>query len=288
MGSASLSADIWSLGITLVEALTNRLPARDKDGNPKLPDLPPPFDTIAKGCLAPDRERRLSTTAICNLLDRPVIEVVAETKAAAKSEATLSSDVRPSPAYGSAAAATPSSARDADTKGLVLAGKRRFVLAAAGVCAIFAIAVGLRLVRNSPETSQPAANRVTHQDGVAAAPATMSADAGSANRRASPAGPGAVLHEVMPEVSNQARNTINGTVKVKVRVVVNAQGKVSQATLAAPGPSRYFANQALQAARQWTFVAPIHDEKPEASEWTLAFEFRKSGTKATVQRASPT
>jgi hypothetical protein len=31
----------------------------------------------------------------------------------------------------------------------------------------------------------------------------------------------------MPEVSSQARNTINGTVKVKVRVVVNAQGKVS-------------------------------------------------------------
>jgi len=91
----------------------------------------------------------------------------------------------------------------------------------------------------------------------------------------------------MPDVSSQARNTINGTVKVKVRVAVNTEGKVSQATLSERGPSKYFAKQALQAARQWTFVAPAHDEKPEASEWTLRFEFRKSGTKATAQRTSP-
>ncbi len=91
----------------------------------------------------------------------------------------------------------------------------------------------------------------------------------------------------MPDVSSQARNTINGTVKVKVRVAVNIQGKVSDATLVAPGSSRYFANLALQAARKWTFVAPIHDEKPQVSEWILAFEFRKSGTETTAQRTSP-
>ena len=287
-GTVSLSGDIWSLGITLVEALTNRLPASDKDGNPELPEkLPPPFDAIAKGCLAPDRESRLSTTAIRNLLDRHVIEAVAETKAAAKPVATSSSDVRPAPVYGSAAAATPSSTWDADAKGSGLVGKRRFVLAAVAVFMILAIAVGLRLVRSSSESSPPAATRVV-RDGKTAAPATASADGGAAKHKVSPASPGAVLHEVMPEVSSQARNTISGTVKVKVRVVVNAEGKVSQATLAAPGPSQYFANQALQAARQWTFVAPVHDEKSEASEWTLGFEFRKGGTKATAQRISPT
>jgi TonB family protein len=91
----------------------------------------------------------------------------------------------------------------------------------------------------------------------------------------------------MPDVSSQAIDTINGTVKVKVRVAVNTQGSVSQATLVAGGPSKYFANQALQAARRWTFVAPTNDGKPEASEWTLSFEFRKSGTKATAQRTPP-
>jgi TonB family protein len=289
-GTISLSGDIWSLGITLVEALTNRSPLRDKDGNPELPEkLPPPFDAIAKGCLTPDRERRLSTTAIGDLLDRPVNETIAETKAVAKSEETSSSsDGRTVPAYGPAPAAARSSSQDKSAKGSTLAGKRPFVLAATAVFLILAIALGLRLVRNSSEPSQSNATSIAQPDGrTAAAPATTSAGAGASKPRALTTGPGAVLHEVMPDVSSQARNTINGTVKVTVRVAVNTQGKVSQATLSERGPSKYFANQALQAARRWTFVAPINDEKPEASEWTLRFEFRKSGTKAATQRTSP-
>jgi TonB family protein len=90
----------------------------------------------------------------------------------------------------------------------------------------------------------------------------------------------------MPEVTSKARNSINGTVKVKVQAVVNSEGAVSRATLATPGPSKYFANQALQAARRWTFVAPNHDGKAEASTWSLHFEFRRSGTKVSAQRAS--
>ena len=108
-GTISLSGDVWSLGITLVEALTTRLPVRDKDSNPELPEkLPPPFDAIAKGCLMPDPEHRLSITAIRDLLDRPVIEAVAETKAVAKPEATSLSDGRTTPAYGPPPAAARS------------------------------------------------------------------------------------------------------------------------------------------------------------------------------------
>jgi TonB family protein len=288
-GALSLGSDIWSLGITLVESLTNRLPASDKDGNPELlEELPPPFDAIAKACLTPDRERRLSATAIRSLLDWPVIEAVAESKAAAKLEATSSSDVRTTHAHGTAPVTARSSSLDMSAKSSAFAGKRPFAAAATAVFVILAIAVGLHLVRSSSESSPPAATRIARQDGATAAPATPSTDSGAANPEVLNVSPGAVLHEVMPEVSSQARNTINGTVKVKVRVEVNAQGKVSQATLGAPGPSRYFANQALQAARQWTFVAPVHSEKPEASEWILSFEFRKSGAKATAQRTSPT
>ena len=288
-GTISLNGDIWSLGMTLVETLTNRLPLRDKDGNPELPEkLPPPFDAIAKGCLTPDRERRLSPTAIRNLLDRPVIETLAETKAVAKSEETSSSsDGRTVPAYGPAPAAARSSSQDKNAKGSALAGKRAFVLAATALFLILAIALGLRLVGNSAKPSQSNATRVAQPDGATATgPAPPSVSAGASKPRPLTTDPGAVLHEVMPDVSSQARNTINGTVKVKVRVAVNTEGKVSQATLSERGPSKYFAKQALQAARQWTFVAPAHDEKPEASEWTLRFEFRKSGTKATAQRTS--
>ena len=283
-GTVSLSGDIWSLGITLVEALTNHLPARDNHGNPELPELPPPFDVIAKGCLTPDRERRLSTAAIRNLLDRPALEAVTETKAVVKPGATSSSDGRTAPAYASVPVAASSSS---PSKRRALAGKWPLVLAAAAGFVILAIAVGLRPVHNSSEASQPSTTEPAKQDGATNAPSATRVGADVAKPSASSAAPGAVLHQVMPEVSSQARNTINGAVKVKVRVVVNAQGKVSHATLEAPGPSRYFANQALQAARLWTFVAPVHDEKPEASEWTLGFEFRKSGTKATAQRNSP-
>jgi len=288
-GTVSLSGDMWSLGITVVEALTTHLPARDKNGNPELPEkLPPPFDAIAKGCLTPDRESRLSITAIGNLLDRPVIEAVAEVKVVAEpKETSSSSDGRTVPAYGSASAAARSSSRDKSAKGSAHAGKWPFVLAAVALFVVLAIAVGVRLVRNTSGTSQSAATRSAQSDGATVAPATTSAGTGSAKPSASPVVRGAVVHEVMPEVSSQARTTINGTVRVKVRVAVNTQGKVSQATLEAPGPSRYFANLALQAARQWTFVPPIRDERPQASEWILSFEFRNIGTKATAQRASP-
>jgi len=88
----------------------------------------------------------------------------------------------------------------------------------------------------------------------------------------------------MPEISTHARSTIQGTVKVRVNVAVTAEGKVSRAALAAHGPSAYFARQALAAARQWTFAPPLSNGGPHASEWTLQFEFRRSGTRANARR----
>jgi serine/threonine protein kinase len=56
-GAILPSGDIWSLGIVLVEALTNRLPAPDRrdEQGPKLPeDIPQPFGDIAAHCLISD------------------------------------------------------------------------------------------------------------------------------------------------------------------------------------------------------------------------------------------
>lgn len=134
-------------------ALTGRLPARDKDGNPERPEnLPPPFDGIVKGCLTPGRESRLYIPAIRNLLARPVIEAVAEGKPVAKPEAASPLDVGPAPVYGSTRARAGSFSQDKSAKGSALAGKQPFVLAAVALFVILAIAIGLRLVRNSSET----------------------------------------------------------------------------------------------------------------------------------------
>ena len=98
---------------------------------------------------------------------------------------------------------------------------------------------------------------------------------------------GAAIREVSPDVPRKARDTINGTVNVKVKVEVDTSGAVSHAALVSRGPSGYFANQALQAARKWTFTPPLVDGKAVPSEWSLRFEFKRNGTKAVPQRISP-
>jgi hypothetical protein len=58
---------------------------------------------------------------------------------------------------------------------------------------------------------------------------------------------------------------------------------VTDATIDSPGPSSYFANLALQAARQWKFAAT----RDISSDWTVRFEFSPDGTKAFATQSSP-
>jgi TonB family protein len=84
-----------------------------------------------------------------------------------------------------------------------------------------------------------------------------------------------VVHEVTPEVPHSARNTITGTVRVRVRVNVDKSGNVTEAKLEDSGPSAYFARLSLKAAEEWKFA------KADASDrtWRLHFQFRRSGTR---------
>jgi TonB family protein len=87
-----------------------------------------------------------------------------------------------------------------------------------------------------------------------------------------------VLQQVLPEVSKTARNTIQGTVKVGVRVTVDSSGNVTKATFESPGPSKYFARKAIEAAQQWKFKPAQNHGQPVPREWTLRFQFKRSGT----------
>jgi len=60
----------------------------------------------------------------------------------------------------------------------------------------------------------------------------------------------------LPEVSEKARATIQGVVRVSVRVHVDPTGNVSEASLDSAGPSKYFADLALKTARRWQFSSP--------------------------------
>ena len=89
---------------------------------------------------------------------------------------------------------------------------------------------------------------------------------------------GKVLQQVMPDVSVGAQNTITGRVKVSIQVSVDTAGNVSQAKFVSAGPSKYFANQALSAARRWRFSPPKTGGVPSTSEWLLRFEFGRKST----------
>jgi serine/threonine protein kinase len=73
-GHLAPAADIWSLGILLVEALSQRPPQWDESpgSEPVVPiSIPEPFFSIARECLIVDPERRCTVAAIKAYLDPP-------------------------------------------------------------------------------------------------------------------------------------------------------------------------------------------------------------------------
>ena len=97
-------------------------------------------------------------------------------------------------------------------------------------------------------------------------------------------GKGGVDQQVLPDVPAKASRTISGTVKVGIQVNVDPDGTVSDATIASQGPSQYFANLALKAAKSWKFTPASADGEGAPSVWNLQFSFRKSGVEATASQ----
>jgi TonB family protein len=86
-----------------------------------------------------------------------------------------------------------------------------------------------------------------------------------------------VLHEEIPNVPRSARETIRGHIRVAVRVTVDRSGNVVGRTLENPGPSKYFAHLATDAASKWKFAPAA---KKDSRKWLLSFEFTRGGTTA--------
>jgi TonB family protein len=98
---------------------------------------------------------------------------------------------------------------------------------------------------------------------------------------------GEVLDQVLPDVSEKARATIHGRVRVSVKVHVDPAGGVSSAEFDSPGPSQFFADLALKAARKWAFTPPEVNGKSVPSEWRLRFEFTPRGTQVAPTQIAP-
>jgi len=90
-----------------------------------------------------------------------------------------------------------------------------------------------------------------------------------------------VLRKILPVVSEKARSTINGTVRINVRVQLNPDGTVSSAELANPAGSQFFADLALKAAQQWQFGPPSSDDTlPVPPSAVVRFDFTQISTSA--------
>lgn len=88
------------------------------------------------------------------------------------------------------------------------------------------------------------------------------------------------ITQVLPEIPPAARNTINGRVRISVRVRVDSQGNVNQATPEPPLAGKYFTDRALVAARAWKFPS---GNSPQ--DWLLRFELTREQTRVSLAKA---
>lgn len=261
MNRITPAADIWSLGVTLVEALTQQLPVWDSagGGDPVLPDLPKPFDAIAQRCLRVDPAQRGTLSDV-------------RFKLAGKSAPVSSPKALELPEE----LAAPQSKTESSPKRLPV------VPLIVGFLLLMAIIVGL-LLRSRKTDATPPQTETTRQ----APPAEPNAPPPAPTAATTGPQKGDVLHRVVPDVPQRASDTIHGKIAVAVRVSVDPTGAVTNAEFASHGPSAYFARLAMESARDWRFKPPQQNGRAVASSWLLRYEFKRNGTDATPIQTNP-
>jgi serine/threonine protein kinase len=334
-GVISTAGDVWALGITLVEALTQRTPAwsDERSETASLPaGFPAPFVDTVRRCLnptpanrptvieleaqykpapqarvvpvpqqpareaqreatpqnSPKRHVLLPTIATVLLISLAVwVGLRFFTKhsnspqsTSGSAQADLQLPAAPAPATGASAAATPATAASATAAPADAAPGARATGAPAAAAPVGAAPARAAL---APAATAPAAS----------SPVAKSAESGSAlsspisRQPDQPSFPAAatspsVLHQVSPDVPQAIRDKIYGHINVTVRVLVDPSGDVVGEFLEHPGPSRYFARVAGDAAIEWKF-APADSQGSRV--WLIHFEFDRDGVTADATAA---
>ncbi|HLY41487.1 MAG TPA: TonB family protein [Terracidiphilus sp.] len=291
--SVSAAEDLWSLGITLVEALTQRPPEwnQARGDSPVVPgNIPAPFAEIARRCLESDPAKRCTLDDVKALLEGKTIAQ----QAAATPPASPASrkSVLPAPP------AQPPAARPA-TQSPPLAQPRpawqppeeprkRWLMPVVAIFILVLAIIGVIQMKSCGSTKtaqvqpQPQAPGADSQQAPTPAPAPPAADS-----KPGPSAKGSVVKRVMPDVSEGASQTIHGTVKVVVRATVDTNGQVSGTEFQSAGPSKYFARVAQEAARSWKFKPAQANGHAIPSVWLLLFEFRRDGNEASASQQTP-
>ena len=294
------SADVWSLGMTLVEILTRNLPAWSETelADPAAPqNLPEPFLDIVRNCLRRNPQQRWTIANVASRLNPP-------------SPAAPKPGPVPAPVKQDLVKAKKASAR------------WRFIVPAAVAAFAGALLAGSGILHRQqpaqpqPQTqsgedtpvTKPAPDQDTEETNKPSPGTPLKDQRGNiqgtpsvAHASTPPSAPSepevnpatgssehdGIVQQVLPEVPQKARDTIQGKIKAKVRVHVDALGNVSEAEIDSPGPSKYFAQLALQAAQRWKFM-PVQSGAQNASrEWLLRFEFGSAQTRVYPSAVAP-
>jgi TonB family protein len=355
----TIASDAWSLGVTLVEALTQQPPAVNpkQDAEPVLAStLAQPFLDIARHTVLFDPGRRWTTVDIASYLKSGRSREATAGVAASVSEAPPAVAPSVAPLKGVPPLSVPLSPERAipatklqklsprTTRAQDRQGRRQpgpqtpqpmvlpnyVIPALAGVFLLVAIYALPKILRHRTEPLPSAANvaessaasskpdvkssrreppaatssakgstksvvdkkaptEAPDQVASAAAPATLRSKTytGSNDTPDGSVTHGEVLDQVLPEISGKARDTIQGTVRVEVAVKVDAAGNVTEAEVLTPGPSRYFADLTMKAARRWQFSSPEVNGRSVPSEWLIRFEYTQTNTQAVPTQTAP-
>jgi len=256
-GAISTASDVWSLGVTLVEALTQYPPVWDRSTQtePVVPEsIPQPFADIARECLRREPARRCTLGEIKARLDpaQPI--------------------------------AKPAGKAPASETGQAAPAKRRWPALIAAALVLIAVVAAMQLRSHQTKPSPPAAEQrpapaIAAPPPQSPVPEAQTSSGGTVK--------GAVAERVLPDILPSASESIRGQVNVTIRATVDASGDVSNAALDSPGPSKYFAKVALQAAQHWRFKPAQVDGEAVSSVWILRFHFEQAATEVTPVEVSP-
>jgi TonB family protein len=290
-GGRSTAGDVWALGVMTCEALSRRRPAglHAIGGSIVLPpEIPPTFREMISRCLSRKPEDRPDVAQLHAWQKGGELQPMP----GPQQEVGVTNDAQTSRSSTSTRLLIRAELMPQEeiTEPVELKAQwRPMRLLIAGVVVLAIVVAGIYVFTSRETPPRVASDPVAAPRGEADAP-RPEAPASQAPAtevpppvpsQAAPVDSRVALNEVIPVVPRSASQTIRGTVRVSVRVIVDGDGNVVAATSQDPGPSRYFERLSLEAAKKWTF-APAD---PGGERLMLVkFNYTRSGTAA---KASP-
>jgi serine/threonine protein kinase len=285
------AGDVWAVGMTLLEALTQRTTAWPDETVSVPADLPAQFSNTVLRCLsiAPgsrptvldlDDEFRSTAkpqpkpTPPPSAQPAPPPAPTPTSKAASPAPKVASPAPKAAPPTKAAAqppkAAQPKPASKPNSWRRALA----IFLPLAVIAGLIVYFFGKNPAAPPPVAPTPTpvapATSATPEPSKAAAPAAPAATTQSSSTSRN------VVREALPVVPPAASSRIRGRLHVTVRVLVGPEGDVMGAMLESPGPNQTLADLAEQAAAEWKFTPA----KQKSRVWVLLFVFTRDGVKA--------